>query len=140
MLGELRWIRIVLFGSGALVLSIAVMFLTVFGYAAFLGFQAMGPPDQDKISEFARWIGPRMGPVVGFVLVALAAWLGGRVESRRFEHGLAIGIVAGLLGLTLNLLGGFEMRDLFSLMLDLVAGSLGGWLANLGRARAAESS
>ncbi len=140
MLGELRWLRIVLFSAGALVLTYAVVFAVIFGYAAWLGFQAQGPPDPDRISEFAQRIGPRLGRPAGFVLIVLAAWLGGRVESRRFEHGVAVGASAGLLGLTLNLIGGFEPYHLLSLLLDLVAGSAGGWLAYLGRKRVATSS
>lgn len=133
MLKELRWPRIVLFGASALVLTYVVVFAVIFGYAAWLGFQAMGPPDQERIAQFAQWIGPLLGSVAGFALVVLAAWLGGRVETRRFEHGIAVGATAGLLGLLLNLIGGFELYHLLSLLLDLAAGTLGGWLAHLGR-------
>ena len=132
MLGELRWLRIVLFGVGALALTYAVVFAVVFGYAFWLGVQAMGPPDQNEITEFAQRIGPRLGPIAGFVLLVLAAWLCGRAGSRGLEHGIAVGALVGLLGLILNLIGGFEPHHAFSLLLNLVGGAVGGWLASLG--------
>ena len=95
-----------------------------------LGAQAMGPPDQEKIGEFAQWIGPRLGPVVSFLVAVLAAWLAARVPTRRFEHGIAVGICGAVIALTLGVIGGAGVGDLVSFLLYLAAGAVGGWLAS----------
>ena len=73
-LPRVPWRSIVLAGLLAFLVSLAVIFVLVTGYAFALGIQAGGAPDPTRISVFASRVGSLFGPLLLSVLVVLAEY------------------------------------------------------------------
>jgi hypothetical protein len=118
---------------GASLAVIAVSFLLLFVpiivYAFALAFRVRGAPDQAAINSFAAMLSPALMPWLERVLtLVLAFWVVRRAEDSRAVDGLAVGILAGLLGLGVTLVfgGSLAARSLVSLLILVGLGWLGG--------------
>ena len=101
---NIRWLRIM--GGALAVMALSIVILTVITsiYALGLAFQARGAPDQAAINQFAatisRWLMPWLEVVLTFVVAVVVVRKTGGAGA---EHGLFIGILAGLLSLAVPL-------------------------------------
>ena len=128
---KLRWGRCILVGLAAFATSLLLTVAIVFGYAFRLGFEARGAPDQRKIQEFARIVGPLWGPIL---LVALTLVIGvwvSRKEKEPVLHGTTLGLVAAIFGLLPAWPPDFRDGVVFAAV--AAAGCLGGVVASMRR-------
>jgi hypothetical protein len=112
-------------------LSFLLLTVIVAGYAFVLAFQARGAPDQSAISHFASRVSPKVLPWLEVSLTFLAAvMVARRAEKAGAAHGLFIGILAGLLSLTVPLAfaGRLGLRNLVLLLIIVGLGWLGGFV------------
>jgi hypothetical protein len=126
-LSELRIGRIVIVSFAVVLISFLLITLIILVYATMLAVQARGAPDQEQITQFARGVGPWLGPLVGLLLTFIAAaWTARRVPLHKAFHGLLIGIVVAIVTLAIDAIGGLKLSDLIGFVLAIVAGWLGG--------------
>ena len=122
-----RWLRIL--GAALAVIALSFLILTVIitVYAFLLAFQARGAPDQTAINHFAARVSPKLIPWLEMLLTLLVAIrVARRTEQASIIDGLFIGILAGLLSLTVIL--AFHGRlGLHTLLFSLIVVGLG-WL------------
>ena len=131
-----KWLRIAAAIFLAELLPVLLLVAVVFVYGAFKQPESMSP------EKFAPLAGNWVGPIGGFVATFLLAWwCARRAPSRKFLHGLVVGIGTALLDLVLGALlagdGVFQPIFLVSNSGRVLAGILGGWLAT--RPKAASS-
>jgi hypothetical protein len=99
-------------------------------YAFILAFRARGFPDQSAINHFAAMFSPASMPWLERVLTpVLAFWVVRRTEQARAVDGLAVGLLAGLLGLGVTPAFGGSL-DARSMVFFLILVGLG-WLGGL---------
>jgi hypothetical protein len=118
-------------GAGFAVIagSFLLLFLPIVVYAFVLAFRARGAPDQAAINHFAAMLSPALLPWLGGVLTpVLAFWVVRRPEEARAVDGLAVGFLAGMLGLgvTLAFGGSLSARSMVSFLILVGLGWLGG--------------
>ena len=122
------WLSIILTGLLAFVVSMAVTAAVVAGYAFFLGMQARGAPDPDKIAAFANRVIPYLAPLGLSLLVLMAArWVVRRAKSTQLWHGVMVGVVAALP--TLMFMRRPGLADVVGLLLPPASGWLGAFWA-----------
>ncbi len=98
-------------------------------------FQARGAPDQKAINHFAATVSPKLTPWLEMLLtLAVAISVARRVEKARIMHGLVIGILAGILSVTVTLpLGGrLSLHKLLFFLIVVGLGWLGGFIGRKG--------
>ena len=106
-------------------LIVLVAAVTIYGYLH---------PGLDKsiYETFATQAAGIIGPVAGtLATLGLAFWAARKPESRRLLHGLLTGILVVILDLAIFATpkADFELKDVLVLLAKLVAGALGGYLA-----------
>ena len=127
-LPRVPWRSIALAGLLAFLVSLAVIFVLVTGYAFALGIEARGAPDPTKISVFATRVGSLFGPLLLSVLVVIAAYRFLRgARSPQLWHGVLVGVVAALP--TLVFTGVPDLRQSVGLLITFAGGLLGGYFA-----------
>ena len=130
----LKWSWIIVGTIVSLVLTIVLQLALQFGYGLVIGIQMRGAPPQEVL--IAAFSSPLFQAL--FVLLAgVAVLIGARLAGRRSEDnpqlaGLLVGILAAVVGalLTRFLSGSQGIWSILSLIVILVAGWLGGWLAS----------
>ena len=137
-LSDIKWGWVALGVVLAVVIAFVVPILINVGYGVVLGFQLRGNPPQERIMAFARSM-PVV--IVGVLVMAVGALVGGRVAARRAEasqqlNGLVVGVGTAVVWLVLGLVTGGP--DLLTL-LSCAAAIVGGWLGGLLAARRARS-
>jgi hypothetical protein len=137
-MAEMKLGRALLFGVVALVGSFLLIMLVITGYAAYLGFQARGQPDQEAIQAFAQRFAPVAGPILGGLAALLAArWSARGLTSRAATHGLVVGLVVALPSLySVVTSGSSVLRNAGEVALLMVAGGVGGMWASAAARRA----
>ena len=123
---RLTWTALTVYGA-----SFVLVFLIVTAYASYLAFQVRGAPDQSMIQEFANQYAPWLG-VISLALFTLlgARWLAGFVQTDVQFHGLVLGLVVAIVNLIFEGIGAFSLISLFTTVLIIGAGWLGGrWAA-----------
>jgi hypothetical protein len=132
-LSDIKWGRAVL--GIVLALLIAVAGLLVYQTVAITvrGFQLRGtPPQEEQIAIITSTV----SRLVGIVLTAVGALVGGRSSARRAEagwqlNGLTVGIVTAVLRLVWEAVSlGFSFWSALHVILALAGGWFGGWLAS----------
>ena len=116
-------------GFAAIAGSFLLLFVPIIVYAFVLAFRARGFPDQAAINHFAAVVSPVWMPWLERVLtLVLAFWAVRRNEQARAVDGLAVGVLAGLLGLGVTLAFGGSLNgpSIISLLILLGLGWLGG--------------
>jgi hypothetical protein len=118
-------------GAGFAVIagSFLLLFVPIIVYAFVLAFRARGVPDQAAINHFAAMFSPASMPWLERVLTpVLAFWVVRRNEQARAVDGLAVGLLAGLLGLgvTLAFGGSLAAPSIVSFLILVGLGWLGG--------------
>ena len=116
-------------GLAAIAGSLLLLFVPIIVYAFVLAFRARGFPDQAAINHFAAVVSPAWMPWLERVLTpVLAFWVVRRDEQARAVDGLAVGLLAGLLGLgvTLAFGGSLAVSSAVSFLILLGLGWLGG--------------
>lgn len=116
-------------GFAAIGGSFLLLFVPIIVYAFILAFRARGLPDQAAINHFAAAVSPAWMPWLERVLTpVLGFWVVRRNEQARAVDGLAVGILAGLLGLGVTLVfgGSLAAPSIISLLILLGLGWLGG--------------
>jgi len=130
-LSRMRWGRIVLASALALLAGALVIMLVVAGYAFKLGFEARGAPDQARIEQFAREVGPVGGPIASVLFTLLAAiWATRAAVTRQALHGTLVGLLVGCLQL---LLGRMRISSIVAAGLSVLVGYLGGKIGGRNR-------
>jgi hypothetical protein len=122
--------RIIIVGVIIVLLNILIVTLVVTGYAFYLGFQARGAPDQERISQFAQWISSILSPLLGIVLTFVGArWVRKKALAAKRHGGLILGVVVIFLSILTDIAfrSPFRPIDLLWFVLILLAGWLGGW-------------
>jgi hypothetical protein len=112
-------------------LSFLILTVIVAVYAFVLAFQARGAPDQSAISHFAARVSPKLMPWLEVSLTFLAAvMIARRAEKASATHGLLIGILAGLLSLSVPLAfaGRLGLRNLILFLIVVGLGWVGGFV------------
>lgn len=127
---NIKWVWVILGELLALVIAYGSSICVVTGYAAFLGFQVRGTPDQALINEFA---GSNAG-IITSLFVVLGTLLGGLLAGRKAEldkaqNGLLVGIITAVIFLLLGISGDFSIWSIVGVVLALVGGWLGGRIA-----------
>ncbi len=130
-LSNIKWGWIALGVVIALVIAFGSSICVVTGYAAYLGFQAMGTPDQAMINEFAA---STAGGVVS-IFVGVGTLVGGLLAGRKakadaLQNGLVVGLITAFIGLVPSLLGGLNLWAVVGFVLAVGGGWLGGQLAS----------
>lgn len=121
--------RVLVAGLAAIAGSFLLLFVPIIGYAFVLAFQARGYPDQAAINHFAAAVSPVWMPWLERILTpVLAFWVVRRNAQARAVDGLAVGLLAGVLGLgvTLAFGGGLAAPGVISFLILLGLGWLGG--------------
>src|SRR5918994_1636017 len=95
ILGVSVW-RFVLGVIAAEAVPILLLVLAMF----FVGMKIGGRPSQETAEAWGAWI----GPIGGVLATGAIAWMLARSSSRPMQLGLAIGLVVGVLDLSLTLL------------------------------------
>lgn len=132
-LSSIRWLHVASAALAVIALCFVILIAVVAVYASFLAFQARGAPDQAAISHFAARVSPRLMPWLEASLTFLAAIVVAR-RARKAEraHGLCIGVLAGLLSLTVPLIfaGRLGWHNLLLFPAMVVLGWLGGYVGS----------
>jgi hypothetical protein len=116
-------------GFGVIVGSFLLLFVPIIVYAFVLAVRALGAPDQAAINRFAAMVSPALMPWLERVLTpVLAFWVVRRAETARAVDGLAVGLLAAVLGLgvTLAFGGSLAARSVASFVILVGLGWLGG--------------
>jgi hypothetical protein len=116
-------------GIGVIAGSFLLLFIPIIVYAFVLAIRALGAPDQAAINHFAATLSPALMPWLERVLTPiLAYWVVRRTEEARAIDGLAVGLLAALLGLgvTLAFGGSLAARSVVSFLILVGLGWLGG--------------
>lgn len=122
--------RVLSAGVAVIAGSILLLFVPIIVYAFVGAFRARGLPDQTAINHFAATVSPMLMPWLERVLTpVLAVWAVRRTEQARAVDGLAVGILAGVLGLGVTLAFGGSLT-VGSMISFLVLAGLG-WLGGL---------
>jgi hypothetical protein len=119
-------------GAGAVVGSFLLLFVPIIVYAFVVAFRARGLPDQTAINHFAAALSPAVMPWLERVLTpVLAFWAVRRTGPRHALDGLAVGFVAGVLGLGVALAFGARLAvgSVVPFLVLMGLGWLGGLLA-----------
>ena len=129
-LRNIKWLWVIIGTVLALIIAYGSSICVVTGYATYLAFAARGAPDTALINEFAA---QNAGGITS-LFVVLGTFLGGLVAGRKaqsdkFQNGFMVGLVSALILLILNIISGFSLWTLVSLLLALAGGWLGGKLA-----------
>jgi hypothetical protein len=109
--------------------SFLLVFVPIIVYAFVLAVRALGAPDQAAINRFAAMVSPALMPWLERVLTpVLAFWVVRRTEEARAIDGLAVGLLAALLGLgvTLAFGGSLAARSMVPFLILVGLGWLGG--------------
>lgn len=126
-LSQIKWGRVTLTALIVYIVSFLTVFLIVTGYAAYLGFQARGAPDQTLIeafaTQYASWIGP-IGQILFTFLGSMQ--MARRVQTATQLHGVVLGVLVSLLNI---ILGGLGLDVLATTILTIGAGWLGSRLS-----------
>jgi hypothetical protein len=128
-----KWSWVVIGAIVAAVFAFAVTLAVQFGYGVVIGFQLRGTPPQEMlIAAFTST--PFI--IVGIVITAIGAVVGGRMAARRSEDnpqlaGLVAGVLAAVLVLALRAWqwGVVDLWTLASVVVAVLGGWVGGWLA-----------
>jgi hypothetical protein len=123
--------RIAFAAVAAEVLGILVLVLLV---AAF------GPSDKTAAQTYAQSLGLWVGPVSGFVLCLLGGfWVARGLVKLHVANGFALGVAGAAIDAGLLIAAGasFEIVYLVSNLGRVVAGTIGGWLAERRQRQAA---
>jgi hypothetical protein len=129
-LSHIQWGRVLLGVVLAFVIAYGSSIVVVTGYATLLAFQARGAPDIALINGFAA----SYAGLVTSLFFGVGAFFGGRFAGRKapgnaFQQGLMVGLGTATIDVGLNLVGGFSLLGLVSLLLALGGGWLGGKLS-----------
>jgi hypothetical protein len=119
-------------GAGVAVIagSFLVLFVPVIVYAFVLAVRARGIPDQTAINHFAAMVSPVLMPWIERVLTpVLALWVVRRSAQAGALQGLAVGLLAGVLGLGVTLAFGGSLTLGTAVSFLILVGL--GWLAGL---------
>jgi hypothetical protein len=126
--GRVAWTVLTVYGA-----SFLLVFLIVTAYAASLAFQAPGAPDQAMIQAFANQYAPWLGSGSLILFTFLGAmWLARFVRTDVELHGLALGVIVGLVNLIFEGIGAFSLVALVTTVLVVAGGWLGGRMAMRG--------
>ncbi len=128
---KLRIGRIAIAAVAAEVLGILILVLLV---AVF------GPSDKNAAQAYAQSLGLWVGPVSGFVLCSLGGfWVARDLVKLHVANGFALGVAGAAIDAGLLIAAGasFENVYLVSNLGRVVAGTIGGWLAQRNQRQAA---
>ena len=123
--------RVLVAGVAVIAGSFLLLFVPIIVDAFILAFRARGFPDQSAINHFAAVVSPAAMPWLERVLTPLLAfWIARRDARAGAVDGLAVGVLAGVLGLgvTLAFGGSVAVPSIVSLLVLVVLGGLGGLL------------
>ena len=121
--------RVLSAGFAVIAGSFLLLFVPIIVYAFGLAFWARGVPDQAAINHFAAMISPAFMPwLEGVLTPVLAFWVVRRTKQAHAVDGLAVGLLAGLLGLgvTLAFGGSLATPSIVSFLILVGLGRLGG--------------
>ena len=122
-LSQIKWGRVILTALGVYTISFLTVFLIVTGFATSLAFQARGAPDQATIEVFANQHASWIGAISLVIFTVLGAiWMARRVDSSLQIHGIALGVLVGLLNMIFD---GVSLNTLLTTILTIVAGWFG---------------
>lgn len=129
-LSNIKWLWVVIGVVIALVIAQGSSICVVTGYAAVLGFQARGAPDQAVINDFAN----ANAPTISLIFLIVGTFVGGLLAGRRadadaLQNGLLVGVLTAVVDLVFSILGGFSLLTLVGVVLAVGGGWLGGMLA-----------
>lgn len=119
----IRWLRII---SAAVVAEIIPIVLLVALVAL------LGPRDAGAAEEYAARLGLWVGPIGGaFATFLLALWVARPLAEGQVLHGVLLGTLVAVLDAGLLVAGaaGFQWLFVFSGLGRIIAGTLGGYLA-----------
>lgn len=139
-LSTIQWGRVLLGVVLAFVIAYGSSIIVVTGYATVLAFQARGAPDMALINGFAA----NYAGLVTSLFFGIGAFFGGRFAGRKapgnaFQQGLVVGLGTAMIDVALNLVGGFSLLGLVSLLLALGGGWVSGKLSTQQRQTAVNS-
>ena len=122
--------RVLSAGFAVIAGSFLLLFVPIIVYAFGLAFRARGVPDQAAINHFAAMISPALMPwLEGVLTPVLAFWVVRRTKQARAVDGLAVGLMAGLLGLGVTLAFGGSLAARTMVLFVILVGL--GWLGGL---------
>ncbi|MCI0551766.1 MAG: hypothetical protein L0287_12500 [Anaerolineae bacterium] len=126
-LSQIKWGRVIVNALVVYILSFLTVFLIVTGYASYLAFQARGAPDQAMIETFANQYAPWIGSISVILFTILGAmWLARRPETATQIHGIALGVLVGLVNIIFD---GISLVTLVTAIFTIAAGWLGAQLS-----------
>ena len=124
---NLNFKRIIITAVTIFLAVIAAVNLVIFVYAFFLGFEAQGAPDPQKITRFAEVYAPII-TVVASVLITFSAtlWTARKIRTKAVAHGLFIAVLAALLVIIVGFIfSGNRAYDLLAGLAMILSGYMG---------------
>ncbi|WP_227379985.1 hypothetical protein [Haladaptatus halobius] len=127
---DLQWKQIVVGGIAPHVISTGLLIVAIVGYTFLLVFQTGGEPDPGALQQFNTVSGTQIYPVVTILLTVVAAgWVARRVDpDRAMLHGVAVGVLAGLVGFAF---GALDAMMIVRFVSTVGAGVLGAKLSQI---------
>ncbi|WP_207592883.1 hypothetical protein [Halomontanus rarus] len=125
---DLQWKQIVVGGIAPHVLSTGLLIVAIVAYTFLLAFGTGGEPDPGALQEFNTISGTQIYPIVTILLTVVAAgWVARRVDPDTVMlHGVAVGILAGLVGFAF---GALDAMMVVRFVFTVGAGVLGARLS-----------
>lgn len=125
---DLQWKQIVVGGVAPHVVSTGLLIASIVAYTFLLAFGTGGEPDPGALQQFNTVSGTQIYPIATVMLtIVAAAWVARRVDPDSATlHGVAVGILAGLIGFAF---GALDVMMLVRFVLTAGAGVLGARLS-----------
>jgi hypothetical protein len=121
---HVQWGRVVFAGVAAPAISVGLVMLTIAAYALQSTLRA--DLDGEMVGRFAMGVAPAAGPLLLLLFTAFASQhVASTARSNREVQGLLVGIVAGLVTILVQLVGG-SLLSLDLIGFSLTAGA--GWI------------
>lgn len=125
---DLQWKQIVVGGIAPHVISTGLLIVAIVAYTFLLAFGSGGEPDPGSLQQFNTVSGTQVYPIVTILLTVVTAWWVARQvdPDTVMLHGIAVGILAGLLGFAF---GALDAMMIVRFVFTIGAGVLGARLS-----------
>ena len=115
------------------ILVVAILAETLAVLTLVLAVALFGPSEPSAAQAYAERIGLWVGPIAGFLMTLAGGWWVAKdLANFQLRNGFVLGLVVAMIDISILLLSGADFQLIFAIsnIGRVVAGSLGGWLAD----------